>query len=968
MTGDKKVAFYTKKIFGLTEIRDWFLGYLDKLVRDFTAHVWGVPGFFTATDIDITTADELSLTVAPHAADGSGNLIEATDSDDYEHLPFENTLGTTYHVGVSRALRAYGIEKNPRTGEVEYRAVEEVVGKSGAPDSVTDLGGTIELVIDGICDAGVSQEGRRVLVYLVSPESGILAEAIEECVVVWDSGVNKVITAGDLGQSSVSTTAADYTVVLLGTLITTRDLRLDSSVAYVGSVVGAGAGNPPASKDTSEQRVFHVGGVGVLSDILELCAHGFTKIRVKAFPGDPATEPQIAVKNVALGTDTFWVDKAGDVTLGNKVTALGTMSLDDVNLTASIPVSSASDTALPVGGPANVVASLKAAFETTQGVGALLGHRVLDGFEITDGGGLVANYALGQEVLNGKLMTVSAGTIILTGSTTQWLYLNALGAVAKTTTFPSSLFRGTILARVTTGVGTITEIVDMRLKAHDLVTTLDLTVGGRGQYETLREALAAIGEYATKWPFSMAPYSWRLLVLGKVTETDTITFPVGGVTIEAKALDTEILLTGKKALFELGGMDNLKFRGLKMKLDPGSAVGGGDPLTVAFSMSGTGSCAGLEIEGCRLTNGSAVVGRTVQGFFVNQGTGTLTRSRIANNEAVGMLDCGIVTGEGSDVLVEGNRITHSGTSVGSLFGGVRADTQERLIVRGNWLIGWETFGVYLIDPEKATVSENHVELDAPSGGGIVASAVDAQTRTDVLIQGNEVHLTATAAGVDHTAISVSGAGCRVIGNRVTSGPGGNATTSVTGILFNDSEDSLAIGNNFRDMDTTGGITAVGVEINGTSPTRGDRILVLGNVMGGSSIIDGGADTLIIHNLGIDQAVPIVWEAPGTISATMAGGSGTGSYTLQAGTTRWRGSINTDGNWSSGGTITLTITAPGTTAKSGWRCNSLRGAVRYSTISVAPDTITIVMNNISGGTIPAGTAVTVGLLAYEGEEP
>ena len=124
---------------------------------------------------------------------------------------------------------------------------------------------------------------------------------------------------------------------------------------------------------------------------------------------------------------------------------------------------------------------------------------------------------------------------------------------------------------------------------------------------------------------------------------------------------------------------------------------------------------------------------------------------------------------------------------------------------------------------------------------------------------------------------------------------------------------------------------------------------------------------IFTDIGVELKAASGWRAH-RWSSLSTWGSGTGSYTLQAGTTRWRGTVDTDGNWNAGGTITLTITAPGTTAKSGWRCDSLRGAVRYSTISVAPNTITIVMNNISGAVIPAGTAVTVGMLAYEGEEP
>jgi len=971
MTGDKKVAFYTKKIFGLTEIRDWFLGYLDKLVRDFTAHVWGIPGFFAVTDIDISVIDEVSLTVAPHAADGSGNLIEATDPDDYESLPFENTLGTTYHVGVSRALRAYGIETNPRTGEVEYRAVEEVIGKSGTPDSVTDLGGTIEMVVDSVCDTGVSQAGRTVLIYLASPVSGLLSEAFEECLVVWSGGVNKIVTTGTFGQSSVSTTPADYVVILKGCLLTTRDLRLDSSVAYVGSVVGAGAGNPPASKDISEQRVFFDGGIGNLGDVLALCIHGHTKIRVKADSGDAASEVQIAVHDTALGTDTFAVTKAGNVAMGKTLASSDTLEIDDANTTVPVPFSSVSDIAIDTRLPSNVLGAVNKVVPVWDVVTVLSGTHLTSGGVVTDGGGLDVDITAAEYIDGGELGSVSAGSLTMLDNMTSQVYLQVETGTFQYTTSKGTAFANIPLAQVTTTAGFVTEILDYRRLANDLPSRGPLLVGPTPDchFITVRAAIEAIGVLAASHP-ATAPYrTWEIALQGGTEETGTITIPCGGIRIRGSRGEgavggaEAIKLTGDFSLFDLNGKSDLEFDGLHIY----QSAGGISPApTAIFCMTGSSDVKRLRITNCRhFTAGAS------HGFFLNGGTGMLKESFILNNIASNVRDFGISLGKCENVNVCGNKLARYPlmTPAASKHTLIEADTGTNLLIADNVLEYAYATGIKLVEVGRSIV-RNNIVLVASDGCGISAYRRISPGATDLLIEGNTIEILATTAGATVFGVQVLQDRTRVVGNTIITGGGGDATTTVHGVHIGGSTEYVLITGNDINLDSTGGIVTYWLHVVGPAPS-GDYVQAVGNFTHGAALYDNNSALGPMRhacNPGSDQVVPIIWEAAGSINATMSGGSGTGSYTLDSKTTRWKGSVNTDGNWNSGGTITLTITRPGTTTKSGWKANTLGGAVRFTTITCTADTITIVMNNVSGSIIPAGTAVTVGMLAYEGEMP
>lgn len=255
-TGDQLVVLNQKQRLGLAELKDKLFDYLDGLSQDVVAAMWNADGWYTLPSFSYPAANQFTVSSGHRGTDGQGRLLDTGETYSYDAaVPFENTAATNYHVGFMSA-RVPDVLKNSRISAVpQYVSEREVVGVEGDPDAVVDTGGgTVELTVDTICEAGMSFAGRQVTVYLKTPESDQLATAIETLTVVWDGSNNKITTTGALGQSTISTTASDYTVVLLGPRVSASSLAATAGVLYLGYVVGNGA--TPTTSDTSGSTTF----------------------------------------------------------------------------------------------------------------------------------------------------------------------------------------------------------------------------------------------------------------------------------------------------------------------------------------------------------------------------------------------------------------------------------------------------------------------------------------------------------------------------------------------------------------------------------------------------------------------------------------------------------------------------------------------------------------------------------------
>lgn len=257
-TGREYLTPKNKMLFSLEDVGTRLFGYFDAQYREAVQARWDVPGVFGAS-LTFTgpTADTFRINGDSLATNGIGDLFDVTQIE--RDIPFENANGTTYYVAFFRADVPSKLRINPRTALPQYVAFKEEIGRAAAPSSVTDNGdGTLTFNVNSVTQAGVSNAGRNVVVYKLTPGEAALTEqiAIEELEVQYSGGNNTITTAGALGQATPSTTASDYRVVLLGPVVTTNDgVQSEEGGFFLGTVEGNGG--TPSAFDTSGQKIFY---------------------------------------------------------------------------------------------------------------------------------------------------------------------------------------------------------------------------------------------------------------------------------------------------------------------------------------------------------------------------------------------------------------------------------------------------------------------------------------------------------------------------------------------------------------------------------------------------------------------------------------------------------------------------------------------------------------------------------------
>ncbi len=257
-TGAEFARFTNKKLAGFTDFGTRLLDYLKEINRDSVQSRFDVDGVFGTLHGLSGGVDTVSVTGTSRSTDGLGHTMRVDQAEEGASALFQNTAAIVYHVGLRYAEVPTAVSVNPRTGFPEYAAFREEVGEPGVPNSVVDNGTTISFVVDNVTEAGVTNAGRTVRVYMLIPAVGGTTEAIaiEDCTVTFSAGSNRITTTGLLGQSVVSTTAADYVVVLLGITVK-RNTNLETSPnhCFIGTVTGIGAGGTPVTFSTASQRL-----------------------------------------------------------------------------------------------------------------------------------------------------------------------------------------------------------------------------------------------------------------------------------------------------------------------------------------------------------------------------------------------------------------------------------------------------------------------------------------------------------------------------------------------------------------------------------------------------------------------------------------------------------------------------------------------------------------------------------------
>ncbi len=263
-TGLTKLTFSSKRLLGKEDFETRFFGYLKDSIKQ-TNQAYSVSdmilnGSFTFDDDGNDKFKIEKSATTTKAIDANGEILDPalSPADAYvEDVDFPNTNTIPYYVGLQHADLPSKLAINPRTGMPEWIEQTETIGVTDEPDSVVDNGnGTLTANLDTIC-GGLDCSGRTAVIFQSDLARGVLvfSEALETLTVSWSGSANTITTAGMLGQAAISTTAADYTIVLLGPIVRgTTGIKTQDGVVYVGKITGNGPAATPTAFDYTDQR------------------------------------------------------------------------------------------------------------------------------------------------------------------------------------------------------------------------------------------------------------------------------------------------------------------------------------------------------------------------------------------------------------------------------------------------------------------------------------------------------------------------------------------------------------------------------------------------------------------------------------------------------------------------------------------------------------------------------------------
>lgn len=271
----------------------------------------------------------------------SGNLLEQRASIfNVEHtdatlksIPFSNTAAQSYYIGICCATYPTVAEQIPRIGSFQYTQEKTIIGYKVKPLTVTDLGGG-QIKLDLNVDAMVgthSLAGRTAIVYLKSAPEATTATAIASGTMTFSSPTNSV-TVGYLGQTTPSTNADDYAIVVVGPVCTNDVAILNTDgYAHAGTIVGS-----THVVNTDSQDVIPT-MLGFMRDVITVsrpstntARQNAFKLQVKAKAGEAGVK-QIEVLDSG-SIPVFNVDETGAIT-GLSLTMSGALAVAAITCT-----------------------------------------------------------------------------------------------------------------------------------------------------------------------------------------------------------------------------------------------------------------------------------------------------------------------------------------------------------------------------------------------------------------------------------------------------------------------------------------------------------------------------------------------------------------------------------------------------------------------------------------------------------
>jgi len=713
--------------------------------------------------------------------------------------------------------------------------------------------------------------------------------------VYFDAGSNKIDVAHYMGQTTPSTTASDYWVVLEGLRIERdTDLRLESGVVYLGNVTGGGSGNPPSAKDLDDQ-VIYTDPALVFGDIVEVDANNHHKIAVKAYTAEPDDHPQISIVPEG-GTDrTMQIQKDGSVLIGNDNHAAGDAKPDlvlhraarnltiqrgsnrwelicdptadgiyldsgyltiqdqlnavsglqfyDVNTPSSVLFSGATDTDLDADLPQNILGAINHQRTIETGLELYNGSVILEGGEATLGGGTDIDVSECKCVVNGQYQVIAADTLTVTSDA--YVYLDS------TTSPPEFAQRATMplpdpddipIGYVDTTASVPVSVVDMRMITDNFVRAREIVVGQVGaagaklpgaHFKTVGEACAAIKELTDPTSGTAQDFKeWRIVVAGLTEEQSTPIVVPSYCTIEG--------LSNNDSFGVYWDDDNALFdlTGAKYvtirNLACGTSLGTSPPSSAPYRVIVHADGGGTTAEFITIEN-LRTAGGQINGVL-NFEDDTLEHARIVGVVSFSCTDWGIRIRDAENVSVVDCHVYKIGTTQSTRIDGITVGTGDNLTskhctVRGCTVEAFDGIGIRVYDAVDCGIVDNSVQ----DAGGI-----------GIVLHGNRSRVANnTINDPDSYGIHLSlGGSARntVTGNTIIDAADGEATNG-HGVVC-ESDSSTITGNVVEP--NSGATNPEGVWL----VTNADNNVVVGNDLNGGGVRDQGTNNF--HQTATDS--------------------------------------------------------------------------------------------------------------------
>lgn len=287
-SGQRYAGFFSGQILGLGALRDYVLGYARNYVKKHVGATIGEAvldpssggGITISTTYGTHTINNRKLSLVGdrwchtengdllHVGDGTAETtvegsrtIKTHDPAWFADLPFENANGTTYYIFVRGAEVPVDVAVG-KTGVVNYSNFMMLPGFQVTPNSVVSgTGGNAELIVDAaLTSLGMARwltsnhENNNwsydCVAWLDTSVSGVtLGSSDPDALIIYGKLVKRdpadgtgwvFVTGSKFGQSTISTVAARYKLVVLGPLISTSSSKqTDPDWVYIGSVASA---------------------------------------------------------------------------------------------------------------------------------------------------------------------------------------------------------------------------------------------------------------------------------------------------------------------------------------------------------------------------------------------------------------------------------------------------------------------------------------------------------------------------------------------------------------------------------------------------------------------------------------------------------------------------------------------------------------------------------------------------------